>query len=108
MEIPDVDVTVLKVNKDIKDKLEARDDARTSLKKEQELKFAGRVLSDKGADSPVLYTENIFIKFTDKIKQEVCERILKEKNLAIKEKLEYAVNSYFVSALENTGLKILK
>jgi len=108
MEIPDVDVTVLKVNKDIKDKLEARDDARTSLKKEEELKFAGRVLSDKGADSPVLYTENIFIKFTDKIKQEVCERILKEKNLAIKEKLEYAVNSYFVSAPENTGLKIFE
>jgi len=108
IEIPDVDVTVLKVNKGIKDKLAIRDGARTSLKKEEELKFAGRVLSDEGSDSPVLYTENIFIKFKDIIKQEVCERIIKENNLVIKEKLEYAVNSYFVSAPENTGLKIFE
>ncbi|MBK7447001.1 MAG: hypothetical protein IPJ45_13475 [Ignavibacteria bacterium] len=87
MEIPKVDVTVLKLNKDIKDKLATRDEARSSLKKEEELKFVGRVLSDKEVDSLVLYTENIFIKFTDKIKQEVCERIILENALTIKKNL---------------------
>ena len=108
MGIPKVDVTVLKLNKDIKDKLATRDEARSSLKKEEELKFVGRVLSDKEVDSLVLYTENIFIKFTDKIKQEVCERIILENALTIKEKLDNDLNSYFVSAPENTGLKIFE
>ena len=108
MEIPEADVTVLKANKGIKNKLAARDEARTTLKKEEELKFAGRVLTDKGTESPVLYTENIFVKFFDNVKQEVCEQILSESSLKIKEKLEYAANSYFVSAPEDTGLKVFE
>jgi subtilisin family serine protease len=54
----------------------------------------------------VLYTENIFIKFHDNIKSEICEKILAENKLKIKQRPEYAKNIYFVSAPENTGLQI--
>ncbi|MEZ4981469.1 MAG: hypothetical protein R2769_07780 [Saprospiraceae bacterium] len=38
------------------------------LKQEPDLRFAGRVLVDKKAGAPVLYTENIFIQFRDKVR----------------------------------------
>ncbi|MFT3681148.1 MAG: S8 family serine peptidase [Ferruginibacter sp.] len=106
-EFPESDVTVLKPKTDYKGKgVELRDEGRQVLKNEEELRFAGRVLIDPNTTKPVIYTENLFIKFHDNVKQEICEKILKENNLVIKQKQNYATNAYFVSAPDDTGLKI--
>ncbi len=108
IEFPEADVTILKTKESVSDSKKVRDNARTVLKKEPELRFAGRVLTDTDGKTPVLYTENIFIKFHDEIKPEDCEKILSENNLSIKQKPDYATNSYFVGAIENTGLKVFE
>jgi subtilisin family serine protease len=108
LEFPEADVSVFQAKDSVKDKLAVRDKAKTALKKEAELRFAGRVLIDTGSNTLVLYTENIFIKFHDNIETDVCENILAKKHLKIKQKPEYASNTYFVSAPENTGLRIFK
>jgi len=85
-----------------------RDNARKVLKEEPELRFAGRVLVDDKADSPVLYTENLFIKFQSKLAIDVCETLLENWNLKIKRNVPYAKNAYFASAPDNIGLDIFK
>jgi subtilisin family serine protease len=108
LEFPEADVTVLKT-RDLKPAdVSVRDNARSVLKNEPELRFAGRVLMDAGSQAPVIYTENIFIKFFDHIKVEVCEKILADHNLVIKQNLDYAVNSYFAGAPENIGAQIFE
>ncbi len=106
MEFPEADITVLKTKEGKKTQKGLRDKARTALKKEPELRFAGRVLVDTESKKPVLYTENIFIKFFDTVSADTCEKIIAENNLVIKQKLDYAPNSYFVTAPENTGLQV--
>ena len=108
LEFPESDVTIFKAKDSVKDQKTISNNARNTLKKETELRFAGRVLIDTDGKAPVLYTENIFIKFHDDVKQADCEKILADNNLAIKQKQEYAANTYFVSAPENTGLKIFE
>ena len=85
-----------------------RDNARKVLKEEPELRFAGRVLVNEKADSPVLYTENLFIKFKDTLAIDVGETLLENWNLKIKKKVPFAKNAYFACAPDNTGLKIFK
>jgi subtilisin family serine protease len=82
-----------------------RDDARAILKAEPEIQFAGRVLVEPQSKQPVVYTENLFVKFEDE-QPSVCQEILKSYNLTVKRQLEYARNAYFVKAEENTGLAI--
>jgi subtilisin family serine protease len=108
MEFPDADVTVLKTKKSVKNELASRDNARTILKTEPELRFAGRVLLDEDGKTLVLYTENLIIKFFDNIKPDSCEKILAEYNLVIKQKPDYAANTFFVSTPDNIGLQIFK
>jgi subtilisin family serine protease len=103
---PEADITVYRIRKAAKDNAEVRDRARSALKKEPELRFAGKVLVEADGKTLVLYTENIFIKFHDEISSGICERILAENNLRIKQKPDYSKNTYFVSAPENTGVKI--
>lgn len=108
MEFPEADVTVFQTKDSVKDALMIRNKARTALKEEPELRFAGKVLVDSDGKTLVLYTENIFVKFHDNVKIEVCEKILADNSLTIKQKPDFAVNTYFVSAPENTGLKIFE
>jgi subtilisin family serine protease len=109
LEFPEADITVLKAKVEPTQSLTSqRDSARAALKQEEEIRFAGRVLIDEKSKAPVLYTENIFIKFFDHISADTCEQIIAGNNLIIKQKLEYAPNSYFVSAPENTGLLIFE
>jgi subtilisin family serine protease len=105
-EFPEADISVFQAKGSVKDKLAIRNKAKTALKKEPELRFAGRVLIDAESKTPVLYTENIFIKFHDHVKTQICENILTENNLKIKQKPDYAINTYFVGAPENTGVRI--
>lgn len=108
LEFPDADVTVLKANDVVRGETTSRDNARSVLKMESELRFAGRVLEDPDTKVPVIYSENIFIKFFDHIKADVCEQILADYSLVIKQKPEFAVNSYFVGAPENIGLEVFE
>ncbi|MBL7740229.1 MAG: S8 family serine peptidase [Chitinophagaceae bacterium] len=108
MEFPEADITILKTKEEKAAEPAIRDKARSALKKEPELRFAGRVLMDKKSNEPVLYTENIFVKFHDKVSADDCEKILAKNKLVIKQKLDFAKNSYFVQAPENTGLKVFE
>ncbi|MGF1992556.1 MAG: S8 family serine peptidase [Nostoc sp. ZfuVER08] len=83
-----------------------RDRARSILNDEPKVEFAGRVLVDPRSQEPVIYTENLFVKFDNRQDSGVCEEVLGRYNLTIKRKLEYARNAYFVSAPVNTGLAI--
>lgn len=85
-----------------------RDTARQMLKAEPMVQFAGRVLVDPVANQPVVYTENLFIKFHDDEDTSDCEAILQRYNLTVKRQLDYARNAYFVSAPEGTGLEVFE
>ncbi len=102
------DVSVLKLKKSAKDNSEKRDEARAVLKSEPDLRFAGRVLVDSQGNEPVIYTENLVIKFKPENSKETCERIIDKFNLKIKKSLPYSINTYFVSAPEGTGLDVFQ
>jgi len=106
LEFPEADISVFQAKDSVRDKLAVRNRAKKTLKKEPELRFAGRVLIDPDSKTLVLYTENIFIKSHDHIETRLCENILAENGLKIKQKPDYARNTYFVGAPENTGLRI--
>ncbi len=108
VEFPEADITVFRTRDSVTDSLVARDKARTALKNEPELRFAGKVLVEDDGKTVVLYTENIFIKFHDNTSTDACEKILVRNQLKIKQKTGFAKNSYFVSAPENTGLRIFE
>lgn len=82
------------------------EDRKRSLQAMPDVRFAGRVLVDEGTHEPVVYTENLFIKFKDDIEPENCRAILREAGLTIKEEVTYATNAFFVGAAEGTGQQI--
>jgi len=85
-----------------------RDETRRRLKQEDPLRFAGRVLADPGSRRPVLYTENLFVKFEDDTGARECRRLLRAHGLAVKRPLGYARNAFFVSAPEGTGQRVFE
>jgi subtilisin family serine protease len=103
LRFPHAGVEVLRLQKGA-----SRDEARGLLREEPELQFAGRVLTDPKSRAPVLYTENLFLKFEDDVGQRECRRVIKEMGLAVKQALDYARNAYFVGAPEGTGQKVFE
>ncbi|HEX8282898.1 MAG TPA: S8 family serine peptidase [Pyrinomonadaceae bacterium] len=85
-----------------------RDEARAALKKEPEIDFAGRVLTDPQSGVPVLYTENFFVKFDDDTAASRCRATIKDYGLTIKREIAYLRNAFFVEAPEGTGLDVFK
>jgi len=83
-----------------------RDQARKVLKKEKSVRFAGRVLADPKSQAPVLYTENLFVKFDDDTSRSACRQTLRKRGLEIREELAYARNAFFVAAKEDIGLEV--
>ena len=83
-----------------------RDRTRQALKKESVVRFAGRVLADPQSHAPVLYTENLFVKFDDDTTQTACRRALRKYQLEVKAELEYARNAFFVGARDDIGLEV--
>jgi subtilisin family serine protease len=75
------------------------------LKDEPDVRFAGRVLVDPASKAPVLYTENVFVKFNDEAKASVCRKLLKQHGLKIKRGVAYLRNAFFVAA-NDAGLDI--
>ncbi len=80
-----------------------RDEARRVLKKETAIRFAGRVLVDPDSQRPVLYTENLFVKFEDDCSAAAARKILKGLKLDIKRSLSYSRNAFFVAMPEGSG-----
>ncbi|WP_454197660.1 S8 family peptidase [Nocardia sp. Marseille-Q1738] len=71
-----------------------------------EVRFAGHVLVDPGTEEPVLYTENVFVRFVDRVDHEHCLDVLASAGLRVKEVVTYATNAYFTAAPEGTGQRV--
>jgi subtilisin-like proprotein convertase family protein len=80
---------------------------KAALLRHSDVRFAGRVLVDE-AGQPVLYTENLFVKFVDAADPEACRQVIREAGLTLRRELEYAKNSFFVSAAEGTGQEVFE
>lgn len=80
--------------------------ARDVLKKEPEIRFAGRVLQERRGRAPVVYTENLFVKFDDDATRRDCEALLKRYKLDVKRELPYARNAWFAGGAEGIGREI--
>jgi subtilisin family serine protease len=70
-----------------------------------EVEFAGRGLRDE-AGGPVIYTENLFVKFADGATDSECREALSGLGLTVKRPLTYAANAYFAGAPEGTGREV--
>ncbi|MGH1542174.1 MAG: S8 family peptidase [Arenicella sp.] len=81
-----------------------RDLAR-GLIKSAGVRFAGRVLVDTVSKRPVLYTENFFVRFSDKITKANCKSLLNDFGLIIKRRYTHTRNTYFVAAPVGCGAK---
>src|SRR5215208_3902822 len=82
------------------------EEMRKELDESPATRFAGRVLVDEQSGEPVLYTENLFVKFSDGKKRDQCLAVLREAGLTVKRELPYATNAYFVAAPEGTGQRV--
>lgn len=82
------------------------DDLKAALAEAPDTRFAGSVLVDPAAGEPVLYTENLFVKFDDDADPEQCRVVLLEAGLTIKDQLGYAANAFFAAAPEGTGQRV--
>ena len=101
-----------------------RDAVRSTFKAERAIRFAGRVLADpvfkprKGraasqpgaatTKEPVLYSENVFVKFAATISARAARRALAARNLKVKREIDYVANGYFVQAPEGIGLPVFQ
>lgn len=84
------------------------DERKQALRAAPDVRFAGSVLVDPETREPVLYTENIYIRFRDDADSDDCEEILRDAGLTIKEQVDYAPNAYVVATPEGTGQKVFE
>jgi subtilisin family serine protease len=82
------------------------DTRKAALRASADVRFAGSVLVDPTSGDPVLYTENLFVKFSDRADPDDCLAVLQQHGLAVKEVVDYATNAWFVQAPEGTGQKV--
>src|ERR687889_713897 len=84
------------------------EEMRQELHESPATRFAGRVLVDEKTREPVLYTENLFVKFIDDENRDDCLEVLREEGLTVKQELPYATNAFFVAAPEGSGQKVFE
>ena len=99
-----------------------RDMVRVTLSAEKSIRFAGRVLADPvfepdtpvsavepaapNVKEPVLYSENLFVKFAPGQKASTARRVLSSRGLTVKREIESIDGAYFVKAPEGIGLAV--
>ncbi len=83
-----------------------RDRVRGALMQDPEVEWAGRVLCDHRSRAPVLYTENMFVKFADQRAERYCRKVIRGHGLTVKRKIPYLRNGFFVGAPEGSGLEV--
>ncbi len=74
-----------------------------ALRAAPDVRFAGGVLIDAQSGAPVLYTENLFVKFVDAADPAVCRTVLQAATLKVKDEPGYALNAFFCAAPEGAG-----
>jgi subtilisin family serine protease len=79
---------------------------KSALRASPDVRFAGGVLIDPATQEPVLYTENLFVKFVDTADPDDCADVLRDVGLTIKNEVSYATNAYFAAAPDGTGLSV--
>jgi len=79
------------------------EEVRRELHESPATRFAGRVVVEVNTREPVLYTENLFVKFFDDKKRDECLEVLREAGLTVKQELPYATNAFFAAAPEGSG-----
>jgi subtilisin family serine protease len=82
------------------------DTRKRALRMAPDVRFAGGVLMDPATKEPVLYTENVFVKFVDRADPDDCLAAIREAGLQVKYQVTYATNAYFTEAPEGTGQKV--
>jgi subtilisin family serine protease len=82
------------------------EDRKRNLRMSPDIRFAGGVLVDDKTSEPVIYTENLFVKFVDNADREESREVLRQAGLIIKEELGYATNAFFVGAPEGIGTQV--
>src|SRR5690348_16718302 len=75
------------------------------LNEDPEVEFAGRGLRDQFG-APVVYTENVFVKFRDDLPPARCEALLAEAGLTVKRLTGSAPNAYFAGAPAGIGREV--
>ncbi len=70
-----------------------------------EVQFAGRGLKDQFG-APVLYTENMFVKFEEGASKRHCADVLKRLKLTVKRPVGTAPTAYFVGAPAGVGRRV--
>ncbi|MCU7722769.1 S8 family serine peptidase [Actinoplanes sp. KI2] len=75
------------------------------LNEDPEVEFAGRGLRDQYG-APVVYTENVFVKFRDDLTAAQCEALLSEAGLTVKRLVGAAPNAYFTAAPTGVGREV--
>jgi len=109
---PEANVTVFKCvdkkSRSMGGGMKVRNQVRKNFNEEKEIRFAGRVLKDHKSGEPVVYTENFFVKFKDKITAKECKAVIANLGLRVKEKLGFAECAYFICAESGTGMKIFE
>ncbi len=104
-QLPAVGIEVFKVRTSRR-RAAVRDRVRQALTEEREVRFAGCVLYDRRSGEPVLYTENLFVKFHNHYSLTACKKILRKDGLQLKRKLHYAHNAFFVAAPRGCGTEV--
>jgi subtilisin family serine protease len=84
------------------------EEMRQQLDESPATRFAGRVLVDEHSREPVLYTENMFVKFRDDESRDQSLAALRDAGLTVKQELPYATNAFFVAAPERTGQRVFE
>lgn len=77
------------------------------INEDPEVEFAGRGLRDQFG-APVVYTENIFVKFRDDLSAADCQRLIAEAGLTVKRAAGSAPNAYFTGAPAGTGREVFE
>jgi len=98
---PEAGVEIFRVP--VKSSKRSLQERKSALMASPDVRFAGGVLVDPNSNEPVLYTENLFVKFVDSADPEDCLEVLREAGLTVKRQVEYATNAYFVQAPEGSG-----
>lgn len=104
LEFPEADVEVYRVPTGSGRRTVAA--RKRTLRQSKDVRFAGGVLVDAATREPVIYTENVFVKFKDSVDPDDCESIIRDAGLQVKERVTFAANSYFTSAPEGTGQRV--
>lgn len=72
------------------------------LHADPEVQFAGRGLQDPYG-APVVYSENLFVKFADEVSEDRCVSVLEERGFTVARAVGYASNAYFARGAEGVG-----